>query len=413
MKKLVGIIVLSTVLVLSGTYAIAGDSHLHVIDPVSSTLSDGTTYGFENESDIAKIFLTKHRMTLELGPGKTKANLDGAEVEVDPASLRDGHMYISLRTLKLSGAAASVGWDTQKQEAKVTIKPELSPSWQELIFRSGSTGVFRTNGEVLAGITVPELFLSGGRVYIPVKSLALLGIAASTDHGRLVLEWSEKFIEVTKQLPESEGTEVTFSVLYQQEMYPPQILTSYGSGAWGGGTGRQTGSEIALDGRLYNRMEYTVELRPGVNPLRLYAVSAGMADFSVTRTVENSEQIPVSFTEQGAEYVEFILPESGYVKLNAGKELTLAGGLKKADSGLDELTIIQQRYETNDKDSGKRGYKTVNTATLPISEGEFNGKIFFQEPGDYLLQIYSPRYIPMPESEPASVLWAELVVKVE
>ncbi|MBU5670739.1 hypothetical protein [Paenibacillus brevis] len=413
MKKLVGIMIFSSALVLSGMNPLAGDPSPRVSILAALAPSDETTNKFESETDIAKIYLIKHRMTMELGSDKTKGNLDGSEVQVDPASLRDGHMYISLRTLKLSGAAASVGWDAQKQEAKVTMKPELSSSWQELIFRAGSSGAFRPNGNVLAGAEIPELLLSEGRVYIPVKSLSLLGIAASADQGRLVLEWSEKFIEVTKQLQESKGTQVTFSALYQQEMYAPQILTSYGSGAWGGGTGRQTGSGIDLDGRIYNRMEYTVELRPGVNPLRLYAVSAGMADFSVTRTVDNPEQIPVSFTEQGAEYVELILPESGYVKLNAGKELTLAGGLKKAGSGLDELTIIQQRYESDDNDAGKPGYKTVNTATLSISEGEFNGKIFFPEPGDYLLQVYSPRYIPMPESEPASVLWAELVVKVE
>ena len=408
MKKLVGIMIYSAALVLSGTNALAGDPSPHVSSLAALALSDETTYRLESESDIAKIYLIKHRMTMELGSDKTKANLDGAEVQVDPASLRNGYMYISLRTLKLSGAAASVGWDAQKQEAAVTMKPELSPSWQELIFRAGSSGVIHPNGNPLEGAAIPELFLSEGRVYIPVKSLPLLGIAATTDQGRLVLEWSEKFIELTKQLQETEGTQATFSILYQQEMYTPQILTSYGSGAWGGGTGRQTGSGIALDGRIYNRMEYTVELRPGVNPLRLYAVSAGTVDFSVTRTVEHSEQIPVSFTEQGSEYVELLLPESGYVKLNAGEELTLAGGLKKAGSGLDELTIIQQRYESKRND-----YKTINTAALPISDGEFNGKIFFPEPGDYLLQVYSPRYIPMPESEPASILWAGLVVKVE
>lgn len=413
MKKLVGIMIFSAALVLSGTNALAGDPSPHVSSLAALAPSDETTYRLESESDIAKIYLIKHRMTMELGSDKTKANLDGVEVQVDPASLRDGHMYISLRTLKLSGAAASVGWDAQKQEAAVTMKPELSPSWQKLIFRAGSSGVIRPNGNPLEGAAIPELFLSEGRVYIPVKSLPLLGIATTTDQGRLVLEWSEKFIELTKQLQETEGTQATFSVLYQQEMYTPQILTSYGSGAWGGGTGRQTGSGIALDGRIYNRMEYTVELRPGVNPLRLYAVSAGTVDFSVTRTVEHSEQIPVSFTEQGSEYVELLLPESGYVKLNAGEELTLAGGLKKAGSGLDELTIIQQRYESKRNDSGKPGYKTINTAALPISDGEFNGKISFPEPGDYLLQVYSPRYIPMPESEPASILWAELVVKVE
>lgn len=419
MKKLAVIMIFLAAVVLSGTDARAGDPHLYVSDSAVLPLSDGATNKAGSKSDIAKIYLTKHRMTIELGSGQTKttvkASLDGAEVQVDPALLRDGHLYISLRTLKLSGAAASVGWDAQKQEAAVTMKPELSPSWQELIFRAGSSGVFRPNGNALGEDRLPELFLSEGRVYIPVKSLALLGMAASADQQSLVLEWSEKFLEMTQQMQETEGTRVTFSVLYQQEMYAPQILTSYGSGAWGGGTGRQTGSEIALDGRSYNRMEYTVELRPGVNPLRLYAVSSGSADFSITRTVEKPEQIPVSLTEQGTEYVELILPESGYVKLNAGKELTLAGEIKKADSGsgLDELTIIQQKYESGEHGSGQPGYKTMNTASLPISKGRFNGRIVFPEPGDYLLQVYSPRYIPMPESEPASVLWAELVVRVE
>lgn len=408
-KKLISIIMFASVLLLFGTSALADYSIANVSE---SAPSEEVSEVRETGLDMAKIYLTKHRMTIGFGDNKTEALLDGVSVQTDPAITRGGSSYISLRTLKLSGAAAEVSWNTGKQEAKVLMKRELSPAWQELILRTGSSQAFRADGKALPNVKLPEPLLDGGRVYIPVKSLALLGIAASVDEGQLVLEWSEKFIELNKWQWETGESQATFSVLYQQEMYSPQIMVSYGSGAWGGGTGKPAGNGIALDGRVYSRMEYTVDLRPGVNPLRLYAISAGMADFSITRKVEDPGQIALSFTEQGARYVTFTAPDTGYVKLKAGESLNLAGMIKQDDPALDNMTLIQQRYELNG-DTGKQGYKTTMTETLPISESKFDGKVSFDEPGHYLLQVYSPRYVPMPEAGPASVLWAEFVVEIE
>lgn len=423
MKKEVGIMVFAAALVLSGTVAGVREWRPFVPNWAGSALaaeavpSDIKADYPHSEYDIGKIYLVKHEMTLALKSDTAKASLDGTAIQVDPARLRDGQLYISLRTLKLSGVAASVGWDTQRQEASVSMKPELAPSWPELTFLAGHSGVLTPNGTMLDEATIPKLFLTEGRVYIPVKSLALLGLSASLSQDQLVLEWSEKRFDINEQLQESRGEQATFSVLYEQELAAPQVLTAYGSGAWGGSSGLLIGSEIDLDGRLYNRMEYTVELRPGVNPLRLYAgPGPATADLSMTRTVGQEEQIPVSFTEQGEEHIELTQPESGYVRLNAGEGLILSGRVKGMNSNLDELTIRQQKYESGDNidHTDKPGYKMMNTTNLSISEaGQFSSEVLFPEPGDYLLQIYSPRYIPMPQAAPSSVLWAELVVKVE
>ncbi|WP_410770381.1 stalk domain-containing protein [Fontibacillus sp. BL9] len=406
MKKLSGIL-LSAVIVLSlgAGFALVPSSAKAEV-PVSPGIKTEPPQG-----DIAKMYRVKHEM--KFSAQGTSAMLDGKSVDVDKALRKNGRVFVPLRTLQLSGAAESVTWNAKKQEARVIMKRELAPVWRELIFRSGSDQVYTEDGQAISGEEIPMPFVSGGRVYIPVKALTWLGVSASTSQGKMTWTWSDKVIETYVSDWEADQKTATFTMLYQQDMYTPQILSSLGNGAWGGGTGKVTDKNIALDGRLYNRMEFTVDLRPGVNPMQLFAISAGTADFSVLRKVPNPEDVPVALTEEGKMHVTFTSPGAGYVRVKQGEKIHFAGNIRKASDSFDQVTLAVQKYEPVAGGLGRQVYRSVDSKELAIKNSKFAGDIRLDDPGYYLITVNSPRYIPFPEHGPASTAWAEVVVEVE
>ncbi|GAA0136322.1 hypothetical protein YSY43_31630 [Paenibacillus sp. YSY-4.3] len=360
--------------------------------------------------DIAKMYRIKHELKFNLQG--TSATLDGKAVRADKPILKDGRVFVPLRTLQESGAAVSVTWDAKKREAQVVMKPQLAPNWQELSFRIGSDQIYLPGGGTISDEKIPKPFLANGRTYIPVKPLAWLGVTASLDQGTVTWNWSEKIIEVLTPSWETGNETAKFSMLYQEEMYPPQFLFSFGSGAWGGGTGRVTAKGISQDGRLYNRMEFEAELRPGINPLKLYAISAGTADFTILRKVSDPAAVPVRMTEEGQQYVTLHSPTSGYVKVKSGAEVAIEGTIVKPHDLFDQVTVVVQKYNLKPEDSYVV-YETVSTKRLPIQAGKFSGTVRVEVPGNYLIRIDSPNYIAAPERGPVATNWAEFIVEAE
>ncbi|MNJ48377.1 hypothetical protein D3C77_435690 [compost metagenome] len=367
--------------------------------------------GGDPEGDIAKMYRIKHELKFNMKG--TSATLDGKAVHADKPILKDGRVFVPLRTLQESGAAASVTWDAKKREARVVMKAQVAPNWQELSFRIGSDQIYLPDGGVITDEKIPKPFLANGRTYIPVKPLSWLGISASMEQGTVIWKWSEKIIEVLTPSWETDGETTKFTMLYQEDMYSPQFLFSFGSGGWGGGTGTVTAKGISLDGRLYNRMQFTADLRPGINPMKLYAISAGTADFTVLRKVSDPVAISVKLTEEGQQYVAIDAPTSGYVRAKAGDRIAVEGTIVKSNDNFDQVTVFVQKYEPMPGGLGRDVYTTVSSKELVIKDNKFSGVIQVDGPGYYLINVSSPKYIAALEYGPLSTTWAEFIVEVD
>ncbi|WP_136606033.1 stalk domain-containing protein [Paenibacillus dokdonensis] len=325
--------------------------------------------------------------------------------------LKGGRVYVPLRTLRQSGAADSVTCDAAKRQVQVVIHPEVLPAFNTLTFRIGSEDVYLVDGSSI-GEKIPAPFLTSGKVYVPIRALSLLGIAASTVKNTVSLNWSDKVIEVLKQEWETDQASATFTMLYQKDMYIPQYMYSLGSGGWGGETGKVTKKDISLDGRMYNRMQFTVNLRPGPNPVMLTAVSAGSKVVKVKRKVTNITSLPVTISEEGKGNIAFTSPTYGFIQTRPGQKIDVSGDILQHNDLFDKLTVSVERYLPSSKDS-YQVYEEEKSFELPIKDQKFAGSFTLSEKGSYLIRVISPAYIPFIEHGPSMTQWAEFAVEVE
>jgi hypothetical protein len=364
------------------------------------------------QTDIAKMYRIKHEMKFNLLG--TKAILDGQAIQANKAIMKNGRVFVPLRTLRESGAAASVTWNSKKKEVRVVMKAQVSATWKELSFYIGKDQIYKPDGEPLSPEKIPVPFLENAITYIPIKTLSWLGMSASTEQGFVSLNWSEKIIEVLEPSWKTEGEETTFSMLFQQDMPPPQFLSSLGVIGWAGGSGKITQKDISLDGRVFNRMEFTVGLRPGINPLQLTAISVGTADVSVLRQVPSDMSVPVSLTEVGKLYLSLDAPSTGYVVAKEGEKLQVAGTILQENANFDKVTLVVQKLYPTNGGLGHQEYESVDTKEVVIKNNHFLGTLTLNGgQGYYLITINSPKYIPFPESRLVATQWAEFVVEVK
>lgn len=396
MKKIFSLLLLAaTALSLSaGAYA----------DAAPSPSSDA-------QGDVAKMYRVKHELKFDL-QGKS-AILDGKSITADKPILKAGRVYVPLRTLRQSGAANAVTWDPAKRQVHVVMNQEVLPPFSDLIFRIGSEKIYQADGSAIGDEKIPAPFISNGVSFVPVRALTFLGMAVSTVKDTVSWNWSDKFIEILKPEWETAQDSTTFTMLYQKDMYIPQYLYPLGSSGWGGETGNVTEKDISLDGRLYNRMQFTANLRPGPNPLMLTAVSAGSKVITVKQTVSDPSSIPVKIQEpDGTDNISFTKPISGYVKAKAGEKVDVSGDILQQNDLFDKLTVSVQRYEPSSKDR-YQVFKDIKRFELPIKDQKFSGSFTLSEKGSYLITVLSPSYIPFPEHGPSMTQWAEFVVDVE
>lgn len=394
MKKWLCLIVSTAVALSLGTTALADAA------PPSS---------MEPNGDVAKMYRVKHEMKFDL-QGK-HAILDGKAITADRPILKGGRVYVPLRTLEQSGAADSVTWNAAKRQIHVLIHPELQPTFSNLTFQIGSGDVYLPDGSAL-GEKIPAPFIASGKAYVPVRALSWLGMSVSTVKDTVTWNWSDKVIEVLKSEWETNQASDTFTMLYQKDMYIPQFMYSLGNGAWGGETGKVTDKDISMDGRMYNRMQFTVKLRPGPNPIMLTAVSAGSKVVTVKRKVTDSASIPVTLLEEGTGNIAFTSPSQGYIQLKPGDKIDVSGDILQHNDLFDKLTVSVERYQPSSKDS-YRVYEVTKSFELPIKDQKFAGSFTLSEKGSYLIRVISPAYIPFPEHGPSMTQWAEFEVEVE
>lgn len=363
----------------------------------------------EPKGDVAKMYRVKHEMKFDL-QGKN-ATLDGKAIAADKPIVKGGRVYVPLRTLRQSGAAESVTWNAAKRQVQVVIHPEVQPPLSKLTFRIGSEDAYLSDGSAI-GEKIPAPFLASGKVYVPVRALSWLGMSVSTEKNTVVWKWSDKVIEVLKPEWETDQASTTFTMLYQKDMYIPQYMYSLGSGAWGGETGKVTEKDISMDGRIYNRMQFTVKLRPGPNAVMLTAVSAGSKIVTVKRKVTDMNSVPITVLEMGKENIAFTSPLHGYIQAKPEQKIEVSGDILQHDDLFDNLTVSVERYQPSSKDS-YQVYEEFKSFKLPIKNQKFTGSFTLSEKGSYLIRVISPAYIPSPEHGPSMTQWAEFAVEVE
>ncbi|WP_212968092.1 stalk domain-containing protein [Paenibacillus cineris] len=376
----------------------------------ASALADSApTIAAEPKGDVAKMYRVKHEMKFDL-QGR-KATLDGKVISAEKPILKGGRVYVPLRTLRQSGAAANVTWNADKREVQVVVHPELLSTFSQLTFRIGSEDVYRPDGKPI-GDKIPAPFLSSGKAYVPIRALSWLGLAVSTVNDTVRWNWSDKVIEVLNPEWETDEASTTFTMLYQKDMYTPQYMFSIGEAGWLGGTGKLTQKDISMDGRLYNRIQFTVNLRPGPNPVMLTANSAGSKVVTVRRNVTNIASLPVTIMGEGKENIAFTSPTQGYILAEPNQKIDISGDILQHNDLYDKLTVSVEQYQQSSEDAYLQ-YEKVKSIEVPIKAQAFAGSFTLSEKGSYLIRVLSPAYISSVESRQMMTQWAEFVVDVE
>ncbi|WP_195575363.1 stalk domain-containing protein [Paenibacillus sp. 1001270B_150601_E10] len=361
--------------------------------------------------DVAKMYRVPHELTVNLKSGQAK--LDGQSKSLDKPILKEGRVYVPLRTLRATGAAKSVTWIPASKQVKMVMNSEINPPFQELVFQVGSDKVYSVDGVAIQDIKIPQPFISRGVTYVPIRALTYLGISPETVNQQVSLKWSNKVIERLQPKWETDKESTTFTVLYEKDLYTPQILTPLSGGAWGGGNdgAKVIEKNISLDGRTYNRIQFTLNLRPGPNPLKLTAISVGDKNLTVFRKVADESSTPVQILEEGKNYIAFDKPTTGYVRIPKGSTIETNGRILAKNDKFDQLTFSIQKYNENAANSFDI-FHEINSVKVPIKDQSFKGSLKLQDKGYYLITVYSPAYIPALEYGPTSTGWAEFIVEV-
>ncbi|MFD0617399.1 stalk domain-containing protein [Paenibacillus sp. GCM10027629] len=363
------------------------------------------------QGDIAKMYRVNHEMKFDL-QGKS-ALLDGKSIAIDKPILKNGRIYVSLRTLGRTSAGV-VSWSPTKQTIRVIMNKEIRPPFQDLMFRIGSDRIYLDDKNALLDEKIPKPFISKGTTYIPVSALKWLGISVSVSDNTMSWAWSNKIIEVLLPHWETDQSQATFTMLYQQDMYTPQYMYTENGGGWSGEAGKVIAKNISIDGRIYNRMQLTADLKPSMNVLLLTAVSVGEKKITVMRKVADPSKVPVQITKSfdDRENLSFTQPTSGYFHVKPNEKIELSGDILFENDRFDKLTVQVLRYDDKSADS-YQSYQQMQQFEIPIKNQKFSGSFTLSQKGYYYIQVLSPKYIATTEHGSAMTTWAYIFVDVE
>ncbi|MBY9080145.1 hypothetical protein KIH86_26695 [Paenibacillus sp. HN-1] len=357
--------------------------------------------------DVMKFELIRHELKISLSDGS--ASLDGQPFKTAAPVRSAGSLYVPLRALSGSGAASSALWDSSKHQARVVT------NWGEFRFRAGSTLIYDAQDKAMPAetYTIPAPLLIKGAMYIPVRALPLLGISSGMSSGRLVWGWSDKKAEVLQPFWETGEAQAVFTVLYDKRLYTPSTLSALGAGAWNDEVRSQiVGKDISLNGALYNRLQVSVKLEPGINPLEISSPGMGAGGIRVRYNPVDPSLVPVSLTEAGTKALTVTSPSGGYLELKAGQSFTVAGRVADIpEYPVTQLKLVIQRYEPDNKDV-MQDFKRVAAQNCPVKDGAFSGTITLKDPGSYRIYINAPTFSVLPSEGEATESWGAITVEV-
>ncbi|GGG24960.1 stalk domain-containing protein [Paenibacillus abyssi] len=371
--------------------------------PIQAAYTGSDDSTVEPAGDFATLYLERHE--LNLAKGASRAVVDGTELDTEPINVRNGRTYIPIKLIEQAGVG-SVSWDAKNKQAVVHANSSIQASTQTVAFRNGQPSLFRKDGAAYEGISIPAPFLLNGRMYVPAGLLPMYGVAVGYEQGVMIWRWSDKIFDLTTNRMETGEQEISFTVLFQKEMNTPQLIAAMGGGGWMGSSGEIVEKNIKVGDKTYHRVQFTVQLKPGTNPIELMAVSAGSARFEIVRTIDKGSRVQININEEGSKYIAIKEPDTGYVRLKQGERLALSGNLKEWNESFDQLTVHIHKYADYD-------YTVIETIQVPIEKGQFITSLSIQDKGEYLIQIVSPKYLPFIERSHVSTTWAEFKTVIE
>ncbi|KMY51003.1 stalk domain-containing protein [Peribacillus loiseleuriae] len=324
-----------------------------------------------NHSDVAKMYLVKHE--LKMKKNASTAVFDGKTISVDPYLLRNERTYVPIKLVR-DLQIGSVQWDGKTQSADIQLKEEYLN--RKIGFKVGKPYLYAPDGSFNSDIKIPAPFIHKGRVYLPVSAMPNLGINVGYEKGILKWQWSEKMIEILKPQIHTENPEVTFTLLYQKDLYTPQYLLSSGFGGWLGYTGKIVDKDLKIDNRIYHRIEFRATVKPGMNPIMLTAVSMGNKPFEVIWKPEGN--VPVNI--ENDRYLQIDKPANGFLQIEKGKAFTLAGAIKENSPQFTGFSVHIGKYSNHN-------FELVKTEQIPMKNLQFSNEIKLDEPGYYYIQV--------------------------
>ena len=388
-------------LLISVMLAFGGGSSSFAQESTSSSLTTNETL------DVAKMYRVSHELIMDVNSGQ--AVFDGRNLSLDKPIMKNGRVFVPLRTLRATEAVNLLKFDASTQQVQVIMNSELKPPFEQLFFRVGSDKVYMEDGSALPGATIAKPFIAKGVTYIPIQALTYVGISPATVKQKVTLKWSNKVIELLQPKWKTDKDSTTFTMLYQKDMNTPSVATALSGGGWLGGNdhARVLKKDISLDGRQYNRIEFTLPLRPGPNALKITAVSGGEKSISVMRKVSSEGATPVRLSDEGKKYIAFEPSASGYVRTPQGGSIDIAGRMVARNEKLGALSFTVQQYD-NEQAVKSNPYKDIKEGKMPIHEQAFKGSVKLQHKGYYLITLYSADNVPAFDRG----AWAEFVVEV-
>jgi len=373
----------------------------------SAQESASSSHTTNEKLDVAKMYRVSHELIMDVNSGQ--AVLDGRTLSLDKPIMKNGRVFVPLRTLCATEAVDLLKFDASTQQVQVIMNSELKPPFEQLFFRIGSDKVYMEDGSALPGTTIAKPFIAKGVTYIPIHALTYVGVSPSTAKQKVTLKWSNKALELLRPKWETDKDSATFTMLYQKDMNTPSVATTLNGGGWVGGNdhAKVLKTDISLDGRQYNRIEFTLPLRPGPNALKITAVSGGEKTLSVMRKVSNESTTPIRVSDEGKKYIAFDQSASGYVRTPQRGSIDIAGRMVAGNEKLGALSFTVQQYD--DEQAVKfNPYKDIKEGKIPIQEQAFKGSVKLQHKGYYLITLYSAENVPAFDRG----AWAEIVVEV-
>ncbi|OAB25545.1 hypothetical protein PMSD_27725 [Paenibacillus macquariensis subsp. defensor] len=367
--------------------------------------------------DAAVFYLVPHQLTASLN--KSSVSLDSVMLKAAPLLKKNGQLYFPFKWLE-TAHLAKVKWDAKTGSSWAEFNSENRANFSFFRLMPNRSKIYlETNGslEALDG-TIPTTFTKNGQLYVPVSLLPRMGVNYSWSQGVMHLKWSDKVVKVIQPTYSTQNNTITFSALVQKEFGHVYMLQNMGDGGFtsmiGGGISSITGTEKTIGGpiivgdREFRRIEYTVDLRPGENPFKIYHNYMGSADIIVHREVSDPSSIPILYNHPGNEQnISFTKPTQGYLRIQAGESIAIAGTV--SDEQIQSNVISFQASMFQNGDYHLIGKKTV----VPLDKNkDFSGSVVIQNPGTYLVNIYSPDVFIGGSSPYGSLKWAEIAVEV-
>ncbi len=209
----------------------------------------------------------------------------------------------------------------------------------------------------------------------------------------------------------TEAGRITFSSLIQKgygDVFLMESLGPAGMLAVPDSRGSKTNDKpIKMGNREFNRVKFSVDLRPGPNPLGIYSSDNPSADIIVNRIVKDPSLIPVRYTHDTyANNLVFNKPTQGCLRVQAGEAIEVSGSV--ITDSIQSLGWELMKFQNGD-------YQTSSNRTVfQMNENrEFSESIVIHEPGSYLIDIHNMNIFVGGESSPySSEKVAEIAVEV-